>query len=322
MATLRNILFVIILCLPAGARAQVSAEALPAGTVWYLHANLEQMRNSDSGRELYRWLDGEIFMEIHDEVGIDINRETDSVTAFSDRDNGTVILVEGRISKESRQKLLDIAERDATLDTLKHEGMTYYHVRDPVRHEHDEDDDEEAGEDNGSHHRHELLVDLDDSAWFSFALSRKLIITSSEQQMWAMLDNGGRVAGSSSHSGALFVLTADRTFVQAGLRTGELADDDDDWDSNILRNTEQAALLISDREDLIAVQAQLVSSDPKMTESIGGIVNGLIALQAFNSELDPDIRSLIQNTRIEVEGNVLSINTVIEPGLVVSVLSD
>ena len=69
------------------------------------------------------------------------------------------------------------------------------------------------------------------------------------------------------------------------------ADDDDDWESNIVRNTEQAALLMADESGQLAIEAQLVSTDPKMAEAIGGIVNGLIALQAFNSELGPELQS-------------------------------
>ncbi len=141
--------------------------------------------------------------------------------------------------------------------------------------------------------------------------------------MKALLDNGGKIAGSGSHDGALFVISADKSFVQAGMRTDMISDDnDDDWDSNILRNTKQAALLVSDRSGMIAIEAKLVSTDPKMAEAIGGIVNGLIALQAFNSELGPEIQSLIRNTKVEVNDAILSINTVIDPDLVVSVLND
>jgi hypothetical protein len=59
-----------------------------------------------------------------------------------------------------------------------------------------------------------------------------------------------------------------------------------------------------------------------MAEAVGGIVNGLISLQAFNSDLDPEIQDLIRNTRVEVTGNTLSINTVIDPDIVATVLSD
>ena len=102
-----------------------------------------------------------------------------------------------------------------------------------------------------------------------------------------------------------------------------MADDgDDDWESSIIRNTQQAAVLISDSGGQIAIEAQLLSVDEKMASSIGGIVSGLIALQTFNSELDPDLQSLIQNTKVTVSDNLLSISTVIDPDLIVSILND
>ena len=139
-----------------------------------------------------------------------------------------------------------------------------------------------------------------------------------------LLDNNGRISGSGSHDGALLVLSANKTLVQAGMQKDGMieADDDDDWESKIVNNTEQGALLLADESGQLALQAQLVSTDPKMAEAIGGIVNGLIALQAFNSELEPEMLSLIQNTKVTVDANNLSINMVIDPNLLVSVLDD
>ena len=70
----------------------------------------------------------------------------------------------------------------------------------------------------------EALDDLDEAAYFSFAVDGKAIIASDENHLKAMLDNGGRIVGSNSHDGALFVLTADVSYVQAGLSTEELGD--------------------------------------------------------------------------------------------------
>ena len=166
--------------------------------------------------------------------------------------------------------------------------------------------------------------DLQDGVFFSFAVRNKLIVASHEEQMKALLDGGGEIAGSGSVDDAMFVLTADKSFVQAGLRPDGIADDDGDdgWESTIIRNTEQVALLISDSDGKIALQVQLKSSDPKMAQSIGGIVNGLISLQAFNSELDPEILSLVQNTKVAVSENLLSISTVIDPNTVVEIIDD
>jgi hypothetical protein len=316
MSFTRFLLFLLVISLPVTVSAGVTADDLPEGTLWYLHADLEQMRDSASGRGLYDWLDSEIFMEIHEEVGIDINKETDSITAFSHADNGTVIVVKGDMRKSTQQELLRLARDEAELVKHAFKGKEYYFVRSDDSHT----GDDESGESHGSRGR-EPLRDLEDGAYFSFAVKNKLLITGSEEQMTELLANSGKVAGSGSHNGALFVLTADRAFVQAGLDTKQL-DDDDSWNSKIIRNTEMAALTIAAVDDMISIEAQLVSKDPAMAQSLGGIANGLIGLQAFNADLDPDIKSVIANTRINVTDNVLSISTVIMPDVIVNVLND
>ncbi len=307
-----KLLISLFLLLPLLAFGEVREGDLPEGTRWYLHADLKQMRESASGRELYNWMDAEVFMEIHEEIGIDINKETDRLTAFSNTDKGTIIVLEGNISKESQDKLLAIAAGESSLDTESHKGKTYYHVTD-----YSESDPERE-----QPHKQEIAFDgLDKEAFFSFAVKNKLIVASSNDGMRALLDSGGKIAGSAAHSGSLFVLTADKTFVQAGLKTDDMGDDGEGWQSNIIRNTEHVALMVSESQDYIAIEAQLVSTDPQLTESIGGIINGLISLQAFNSELDPDVRMLIQNTKIQVKEKVLSIRTVVDPKQIVRQLN-
>ena len=304
----RVVFFLLFLCIPLLANAGLKNENFPGGAVWYLHADLKQMRASESGSPLYQWLHGEVFVEIHDELGIDINRETDWITAYSRPDTGTVVMVGGNMTKESQDKLLAVVSAENELDIREHRDRTYYHVGDLAASEEQEDSPLEA---------------LADSAFFSFAVKGKLLVASNEDQLKALIDNGGKVAGSESHEGALLVLTADKSFVQAGLKTDQLGDDDDhDWNSNIIRNTEQAAVMLSDMDGMIAVEAKLVSADPLLTQSIGGIVNGLISLQAFNDELDPDIRVLLQNTKIDVNEKVLTISTVIDPKVALAVLDD
>ena len=309
MSAPRLFFFLLLFSFPLHTGAAVSADDLPGDTIWYMHADLDQLRNTESGKVIAEWLDAEVVVEISEEFGVDLNAEVDSITAYSDATNGTVILIEGPISKETQDKILALAVLEGDVDTREHDGNTYYFAG---------DDEEATGDDS------DPFEDLEDTAYFSFALNNKAIIASSENQLKAMLDSGGKIVGSQSHDGALFVLTADVSFVQAGLRTNGLADEDDDgdWESNILRNTEQAALLIADRSGQIAVEAQLKTKDPKMAQSIGSIVNGLISLQAFNAELGPEVQSLIENTRVEVNENVLSISTVIDADLIVSVLDD
>ena len=309
MLATRLFLFLLLFGLPLHGGAAVSADDLPGDTVWYLYADLDLMRTAESGNGFSEWFNAEIAADIREETGIDLSSEVNSITAYSDASNGTVILIDGPVTKETQDKLLALAAMRGYVDTREYDGKTYYFVGDDG--------------DSGSSGR-DPFDDLDDSTYFSFGISHKAIITSSENQLKALLDNGGRIVGSRSHDGVLFVLTADMSFVQAGLRTNSLADEDDDdgWESNILRNTEQVAILIAERSGQIAIEAQLKSKDPKIAASIGAIINGLISLQAFNSELGPEVQSLIENTRVEVNGNVLTINTVIDPALVAEMLND
>lgn len=293
----RLLLLMAFVGLAPAAAAEVSSSDFPRGTVWYLHADLERMRSAGSGREMYRWLNGEIFVEINEELGIDLNREVDRVTAYSHDGPGTVIVVEGPLSRETKDKMLAVVTLEDGYDVLEHDGETYYFVG----------DEERQGANDGP------LEDLDEAAYFTFAVDDKLIVTSREAELHALIESRGRITGSGSHDGALFVLTADKEFVQAGMRTEGFIGDGDDWDSNILRNTEEVAFLVSDSGGLLAIEARLKSRDARMAESIAGIVNGLMSLQLFNSELDPQLRTLIQSTRVEVDDTVLTVSTAFDP---------
>lgn len=309
MSAPRFFFFLLLFSFPLHSSGAVTAGDLPGDTIWYMHADLEAMRTTESGSKIYDWLKEKVIEDISEETGINLSTEVNSMTAYSDATNGTVIVIDGAITRESQERLLAIAtlEADGDIDLLEYKGMTYYHIG-------DEEDEDDWG--------NEPFDDLEDSAWFSFALANKAILASTEKQLQALLDNGGRIAGAGSHDGALFVLSADKSFVQAGMQADGMASEDDDWESNILRNTKQAAVLIADKDGMIAIEAQLVSTDPKMAAAIGGIINGLISLQAFNSDLGPEIQELIRNTRVEVVDNTLSISTVIDPDTVLTVLMD
>lgn len=296
-----------ILGLAATADAEVTPASLPGDTVWYLHADLEELRRASSGQRIYEWLEQEVFADIREDLGIDLGEEANWVTAFADASLGTVIVVDGAISETTRDKLLALAAMDANLDTLKHAGKTYYH----------------ADRKDGGSRNDRSFDDFEKSAYFSFAVKNKLIVASDPDQMSALLDSEGRIAGNQSHPGALLVLTADQSFVQAGVRTAAFTDEDDQgWDSNILRNTELVALLVSDSNGHIAIEAQLVSHEPAMAQSLGGIINGLISLQALDQDMDPQVLSLIRNTKIDVKDKILSINAVFDPEMVVDLLND
>lgn len=309
MSKFRFVIIMLAVLSPWAADAAVETGNLPANTVWYLHADLAAMRASDAGSKVYAWFEDEVVAEVRDEVGIDISSEVNTLTAFANGTDGTVIIVDGPIRKESRDKMLALAALQGPVDPREHQGLSYYFFG-------------HAGEKEPS--RGQPFEDLQESVYVSFAVKGKAIVTGNEMQMQELLQRGGRVAGSGSLDGAMLVLTANKALVQAGLQPGGLMDagDGEDWESNIVRNTKEAALLLADESGQLALEAQLVSSDPKMAEAIGGIANGLLSLQAFNSDLGPELQSLIRNAKVQIIENVLSISVVVDPALVLKVLGD
>ena len=303
MTRFRFALLVLLFCLPLTAAAAVTSGDFPEETVWYMHADLKEMRSTDSGAQLYVWFDDEVLSEIREETGVDLKEEIDRVTAFSSGGRGAIIVVEGAISQETQDKMLAAAALEGSLDLRGHNDNTYYHIGD----ERPNDDAQES---------------LEDSAFFSFAIKNKLIVTSNEGQLKALIDSDGKIAGAGNKNGALFVMTADKDFMQAGMRTSGLDGDQIDWNSNILKNIEQAALLVSDIEGLISVEAKLISTDPRMAQSVASIVNGLISLQAFSSDLQPELASILESTEVDVEDKVLSIRTIVDPKVIVDIITD
>ena len=306
MTTIRGILLLSCL-LPVLAAAALDDADIPPGTMWYVHADLAGMRASDTGRDLYDWFEDEVVSEVRNETGVDISEEIDRVTAYAHAESGVVIVAEGAIQQATRDKLLAMLSMEARTDLREHAGHQYFFV----------------GEHEARAGGMQRLDDLDESAYLSLDLPGKVLIASREDVMRGLLQNGGYIAGAGGHGGALLVLTADKSFVQAGLRAEDFVDDDDrGWNSNILRSTEQAAFLLAERGGRLALEAQLKSNDARLTQSLGSIINGVISLQAFNDDLEPELRELIQTLRVSAQDTLLSISAVLDPAMIRALLDN
>lgn len=288
----------ILVGLPAVAGADISASELPATSTWYFHADFDEMRDSTAGRELYRWLDREVFDEIRDEVGIDPDQEADRITAFGVGDSGAVVVLQGKVSQGTEDKLLALMAGGRKLDKLGSQRKPYYYF---------------VGDDN--------TKITDDGVYVSFALDDKIVVTSTPEQMESLLSNNGRLPPARKPSGTLFVLTAEKSLVQAGLKPEEFGHQGN-WDSNILRNAEQLAITIADVAGKVSVEAQLIAKEAEMAESLASIARGLISLQVFNDKLDPELASLLQGTRVDVDDTQLSISIALDPAVLLSVLDN
>lgn len=302
----RFVLIFLLGGLPMSATAEISQDHVPSSAAWYFHADFAAMQSGEAGNRLYMWVDDEVFDEVREESGVDLSKEVDRITAFAAPEKGIVVLVDGQVSQESKDKLLALAALSGDMESLDAGGKQYYFVSGYG----EEEDD----------HKSMNLESLEDSAYFSFALKNKMVVTSSKATMNALLASNGELSVP-SQGDALFVLSADRSFMQAGMNAGEF-DYDDDWNSTILKSAQQVAVLVADEGSSISVEAQLVTTEPEMASSLASIVRGLISLQVFSDDLDAELKRVLSSTSVDVEGNSLRIRLVLDPDVVIANISD
>jgi len=305
MRYLKLVTACILFLSPALAFGGIDADDLPSATTWYFHADFQEMQSSTAGKSLWIWLDGEVFEDIREDAKINLAAEVDRVTAYSTGENGVVFVLEGKLSQETKDKVLVAAASAKKFDTLKYKGKTYYFV------EREEDDD------------HDIRIDgINNEVYFSFAIKNKMIAATSEQQLQAMLASGGKIAGSKSHNGALFILTAEKSLIQAGLDTEGFDEEEGGFKSNILRNTKHAAILVADIADNIVVEAQLTTEEPEMAESLASIVRGLVAIAAFSDDMDPKIITTLRSTKVIVKDNKLKVSVTVSPEIIKAAMDE
>lgn len=303
----KQLIVVLLLALPGLAFGELSASGLPATSTWYFHADFDEMRGSDAGKPLYAWLKREVFADIRDDAGIDLDKEADKITAFSADESGAVVLIEGNISQETRDKLLAFAAGADEFDTLKHKSTTFYYAK-----------GDKHGE-NG-----DIEVDsFENGVYFTFALKNRILATSSREQMERLLDSKGKLPSRKTDRGTLIVLTAEKSLIQAGIQADQIEDKGDGgWQSNILKNTEQLAVMIADVAGKMAIETQLIATQPEMAESLASIVRGLISLAMFSEDMDPEVAEFLKGTSVAVNGSSLNIKLALDPDSVVAALDD
>lgn len=309
MRYLRLLFIGLMLALPLSA----TASNVPGSAQWYLHIDFNKMKSEEAGKPVYGWMQDEIFVEIREESGVDLDKEMERLTAYSVAGDGTVIVVDGKFSQETRDKVMTYVAAEGDINPRKSDGKKYYRIGDP------ENSDSNVSYESGDI---EVTIDtLEDGAWISTDINGKLLITAREEQMVALLGNKGRIAGTRTNGKAILVLTAEKALLQAGMNSGMMDDDgDSDWDSNILRNTEEIAFLVAAAANKLAVEAQLVATDTDMAESLASVVRGLIALMSFDDSMGSQMSAMLQGTQVETKGNSLHISLAIDPELLVDTL--
>jgi hypothetical protein len=296
--------FFLLVILPAAALPELANGDLPAAR-WYAHVDLVGMRKGEAGKQLYDWLDREVFEELREEIGFDAAKEADALTALASPDGGIMIVVDGSFSQMTRDRIVALGALSSEFNTLEFEGNPYFYMGGDG---HDHDDS--RWHDSNS---------LDNGAYVSVALKNKLVIAQSEPQMQRLLKSKGKIPGDYASGNALLILSAQQNLVQAGANAAGFGDDLG-WDSNVLKNTRQIALLIAEASGKIAIEGQLITTDANVANSLASIVRGLISLQVFNDDLDPGVSEMLQSTSVSVNGMTLTVKLALDPATVMSVI--
>ena len=308
MRNLKFLLVSLLLAFPLSSMAD--ARDVPGAASWYFYVDLEQMRSGGPGKAVYDWLREEVMDEVKDDSGLDIEREVDRLIAWSMEDNKGVMVVEGNFSQNTRDIAMAFIASGGDINPLKSSGKTYF------RFAGNDDIDDDVSYDAGN-----IKFQIDDlkkESWISTDVKNKIIVTATEGQMQELLASNGKIPGRGGQKGALLVLSAEKTLVQAGMRASALGEDT--WDSNVLRNTEQAALLIAAAADKLSIEAKLTTIEAEMAESMASVVRGLISLAAFDDDMDAETMAVLRGTRVDAKDNSLTISMAINPGIVVSTL--
>jgi hypothetical protein len=302
MRMLRYLLIFLLPSLPFAALAELQNGDMPAAR-WYAHVDFVQMRSGEAGKQLYAWLEKEVFADLQEEIGFDVDKEADTITALSMPNGGIAVVVDGKFTQKTRDRIVAIGAAASDFNALEYSDTTYYFIG-------DDDDPGDSNHDNDS---------FDDGAYISVALDTKLIITSTKEQMHELINSKGRLQVDSAASGALIVLSATQALVQAGMSADSIGEDLG-WDSNLLSNTRQVALLISDEGDKLSITAQLLASEEQVARSLASIVRGLISLQVFNDDLDSEFAELLQSTRVDVDGTTLTVKLAVNADSIIDII--
>lgn len=279
----------------APARAALTEAMLPADAVWYVHVDVEQMRNTPVGQRIYQFLDKEIFTEVRSDTGVDLDRELHTLTAFSRGEDDATVVLEGPLSQPTRDKLLAALEGAGNLSTGTTGGLDYYQV-----------DELEMKDDN---------VNISgDSFFVSFDRPGGIVLSSSLDGLTRGLSGPTAPAGGR----ALLVLRADRSLMQAGIDADALGEDM--FDSGLLREARQVAVVLADNNGLADLTVQITSDDPRTTNALASIVRGLIGLQSLSTDIEPEISNLLSSVRVDTDSAGLTLSVQVDPDLLAEVI--
>ena len=142
MRSLKILIIGLLLAAPGLATADLGD--IPGGTTWYLHVDFEQMRSESAGKGVYGWMVDEIFDDVKEDAGVDLENDLNSLTGLSIDGQGPIFLFEGNVSQTSKDRLMAVIAAEGNLKPQESSGKSYYRFTDGGR----DDDSGGFGSDN------------------------------------------------------------------------------------------------------------------------------------------------------------------------------
>jgi hypothetical protein len=277
---------------------------LPPDSNWYVHVNLELVRNSEVGREFVLEKMDEVMDDIQQKLGVDVRNEVDGLTLFGETIpskgnpvNDGAIIFHGSISGEARTALLSsLREKGAEVSSFSYQDVTWYTVK--------KDSSSLNVTDENSEQR-ENSLDFEKTVYFSFG-NLQTLVTHDWETMRSFLDTGGHYPGLESiGSDTLLVSQVDGSLLKSGANT--MAGIETDWDSSLLKDLDMFGLKIAEYQDGVQVETELTASSPEVAMSVRNILEGLVLLKAL-SDSDGVKGDILRQVQFENDDRVLHVD--------------
>ncbi|MEM6573219.1 MAG: hypothetical protein AAF736_03035 [Pseudomonadota bacterium] len=291
--------------LPPGAacgQPVLDAGDLPENAQWYVHANVQGLRQSDLLAPFYEESLGEAFSDIEEEIGLDLSQELTGVTAFgaSIPSDSAAVVLHG-LTETTQLSMLELITEHGELLELDYAGVSYYQI----------------GKHFGDGHR----IDVDDTMLFSFGPEQTLV-TSDLDLLQQFIDAGSQLSGTQPPTGdALIVLKASQALVQGGLNPGGMSGAGP-FDSSLLENIDQLGGVVSESAAGLSVYAKVFARDDATASYVHNILQGLVSLKALDAGSDPAFNTLISLLSITSDGPEVTLDLTIPPELAADLVDE
>ncbi|MFK8051570.1 MAG: hypothetical protein AB8F65_01250 [Woeseiaceae bacterium] len=287
----------LLLLIAAPGYSEISKTELPADSHWYLHVDLDAMRTSGSGRQLYQWVNEEIFDDVRDDTGFDPDTEVSDITLYSAGTDHATLVVRGDLRQASQDKLIAVLAAKSEFEVEKQGRFNFYRIKD-IDIENDE-----------------LQIDQDE-LFVSFDRKNTWIFSTQMNSLLSVLS--GKQAMAKQDGDALLVLSAKKPSVQAGVDSEGFGER---FSSGVLRNARQLAFRLSDDSGNADIELRITARDAQTSNALASIVRGLIGLQALSSDVDNEIGPLLNALKVESDAEGLSLRLNIAPESIVEILN-